>query len=558
MHNLFRKLFSKRKRGFTLVEVLVVLVILATLTAIAVPTYQKIIKKSRVSDGMHGLDMLADAQDKYFIEHGKYARDVAELNVPLKGYRPGHDQNIYTTNFIYDKPPSKNCLRAISNIGGNYFLVKNYQTKGSIVCIGPDCNLISDFVKEVPESTYDTDLCPDVPEQPQCGLNSETCSPKIFNAEECICECEPGAQEACTAQQGGVYDTSTCTCTIGETSACLETIPNDLVEQCAVSNPDEECGTRTTHYICNESTGWHVRAQVSDCVVQTRPQGDPPDQTTSDGCLKRAQRWVCDSSGWSAVPTLGNWESNGTVAVDIGGLVHHIVTYNKNCTNDSGGYDLNGQLLGEGVWCENCLKKTCPDGAVRNENNGKCYTPDSDFKLYTIGVYFEGQLIVTPWCGNSCYCKFPENPVDYTLACKKNSNGQYLPSYDELGCPPSRTYIPMSANMGGYDYDGIAHCLGEERKVIQVSADEISNKARYCRQASVGNLGKVATSINLASYSFYTYGEGYYSDPPTWQSCWEWGWSTSIHHYFCDPYPLNGNGNNMVGCSPVTSIIVQE
>ena len=66
MKYIFDKIRAKRKKGFTLLEHLVVVLILAVLTAIAIPTYNKVMRRSRVADGLNMLDVLASAQNKYF------------------------------------------------------------------------------------------------------------------------------------------------------------------------------------------------------------------------------------------------------------------------------------------------------------------------------------------------------------------------------------------------------------------------------------------------------------------------------------------------------------
>ena len=308
MKKLFRKLSSKRKKGFTLIELLAVVIILGALTAIAVPTYQKVIQKSRVSDGLNVLDMLAGAQDKYFIENGQYAQNVTDLKAPFKEYRTGGPyEDIVTTNFTYDNIQGKNCLRAVSNIGGTYTLVKNYRDKEKTFCVGQDCNRLTDFVEEKPEGELNS-LCPD-DENQQCTLTDSDCpgnqvvigtgancycgcasmpqcnQGQQFDPVRCQCECPASAQATCAAQ-GLTMDPYTCACIPGGggSGSCLDTVPEDRIEKCDLGNPNKECGTRTIKYICDESTNWHVQELVSDCENVSLLNG-----TQS-----------CDSLGWKA------------------------------------------------------------------------------------------------------------------------------------------------------------------------------------------------------------------------------------------------------------------
>ena len=67
--------------GFTLVEVLVVVVIIAVLAAVAVPQYQKAVLKSRFSSLMPTTKAVHDGNEAYFMAHGGYASAVNQLDV---------------------------------------------------------------------------------------------------------------------------------------------------------------------------------------------------------------------------------------------------------------------------------------------------------------------------------------------------------------------------------------------------------------------------------------------------------------------------------------------
>ena len=62
-----------RARGFTLIEVLIVCVVVGVLTAIALPSYQNQVQKSRRSDAKSALVGAAGQMERYFTERGTYA-----------------------------------------------------------------------------------------------------------------------------------------------------------------------------------------------------------------------------------------------------------------------------------------------------------------------------------------------------------------------------------------------------------------------------------------------------------------------------------------------------
>ena len=61
--------------GFTLIEVLVVVLIVAVLTAVAMPMYKRAVLKSRFSTVMPMAKSVANAQEIYYLGNGYYAQN---------------------------------------------------------------------------------------------------------------------------------------------------------------------------------------------------------------------------------------------------------------------------------------------------------------------------------------------------------------------------------------------------------------------------------------------------------------------------------------------------
>jgi type IV pilus assembly protein PilE len=68
----------RHRRGFTLLELMIVLVVMAILAAIAVPSYTKYGYRARRSDGQKLLISIANAQERYYALHNAYA-DLATI-----------------------------------------------------------------------------------------------------------------------------------------------------------------------------------------------------------------------------------------------------------------------------------------------------------------------------------------------------------------------------------------------------------------------------------------------------------------------------------------------
>jgi len=67
------------KNGFTLVELLVVMAIIATLLTIAVPRYFNSVEKSKETVLRQNLSLTRGALDKYFGDNGRYPDTLDEL-----------------------------------------------------------------------------------------------------------------------------------------------------------------------------------------------------------------------------------------------------------------------------------------------------------------------------------------------------------------------------------------------------------------------------------------------------------------------------------------------
>ena len=61
-----------RQRGFTLIELMIVLAVIAIIAAIALPTFTEQIRKSRRAEAMNGLSDLQLRQEKWRSNHATY------------------------------------------------------------------------------------------------------------------------------------------------------------------------------------------------------------------------------------------------------------------------------------------------------------------------------------------------------------------------------------------------------------------------------------------------------------------------------------------------------
>ncbi|MFY9402227.1 MAG: prepilin-type N-terminal cleavage/methylation domain-containing protein [Candidatus Omnitrophota bacterium] len=70
-----------RKHGFTLIEIVVVIIIVGILAALGFTQYTKVVEKGRTAEAKSILGALRTAQRAYNLERGGYANNVADLPV---------------------------------------------------------------------------------------------------------------------------------------------------------------------------------------------------------------------------------------------------------------------------------------------------------------------------------------------------------------------------------------------------------------------------------------------------------------------------------------------
>ena len=136
------------KKGFTLIELLVVVLIIGILSAVALPQYEKAVRKSRIAEAKVVLRALITAEDFYFLANGSMSYwdswDDLDIQVPTesKNWIFQQEECISGSNGktgcgVYAQPKWENGYE-ISYWSANYDggAEENPDMAGQFLCLG--------------------------------------------------------------------------------------------------------------------------------------------------------------------------------------------------------------------------------------------------------------------------------------------------------------------------------------------------------------------------------------------------------------------------------------
>lgn len=121
------------KNGFTLMELVVVVVIVGILAGIALPRYNRVVERSRTTEAMSTLGSILNGQKRYALEYDAYAGSLGALDVNVTN--PGR---FFSYTLLGGNPlatPGENIARATRTGSGSY--------AGSTITIDEDGNFTS-------------------------------------------------------------------------------------------------------------------------------------------------------------------------------------------------------------------------------------------------------------------------------------------------------------------------------------------------------------------------------------------------------------------------------
>ena len=124
------KINKLKRNGMSVTEVVVVILITATLASLALPSFMTQMKRVKSREGVNLLQLLLEAQLSYRRDHGEFAEDLTDLyiDVPAPEY--------FKMPLVYDEETvaGVTVIAGIQEESDEYFLY--IRSTGEIVCVG--------------------------------------------------------------------------------------------------------------------------------------------------------------------------------------------------------------------------------------------------------------------------------------------------------------------------------------------------------------------------------------------------------------------------------------
>src|SRR6478672_8974722 len=126
---------SNKNQGFTILELLVIIVIIGVLAAIALPSFLSCANKGKQSEAKSYVGSMNKGQQAYFMEKDTFANSIEKLGIGIKNQTANYQYSLQTTPktaFSYGVA-LKNTTKPIKSYVGAVFLVpvKKDKTKAA-------------------------------------------------------------------------------------------------------------------------------------------------------------------------------------------------------------------------------------------------------------------------------------------------------------------------------------------------------------------------------------------------------------------------------------------
>ena len=236
----------RKKKAFTLTELLVVVIVIGVLSAVVLPKFSKVLETRKTTEAEELMSAVRTEQERRCTLDKQYLTSLTEV----KDIVPAQN----TKNFSYSLTTTG--MEASSKGKYGYKLRMPSYKDGRICCeneaecakLNKDYPLCSALVAR---ADYQSGAeCAGEPEEKQCtGSSTQSCGCKNGGTQTRTCDTSTGTWSGWSA------------CSISDACSCEGEKPGDKEQNC------NDCGTQTASYSCNTSNGQWVLGSWSACSV---------------------------------------------------------------------------------------------------------------------------------------------------------------------------------------------------------------------------------------------------------------------------------------------------
>ena len=323
----------KRKKAFTLTELLVVVIVIGVLSAVVLPKFSKVVETRKTTEAEELMSAVRTEQEKRCALDKNYLTDLAKMSEII----PDTD----TKNFTYTATTTG--IKAQSKGKYNYTLEMPSYRDGRLCCesaeecakLNKDYPLCSSLIARAdyqsgvecaggevqPEPEGCENLPSSLTERQACGGNFTGEKERHFNTQTCTwgnwdessCQCSLSAQsEACgegyTGNKTRGVNSTTCEYEPWDTSACEKKVdecaekPATITEMCKCIVQDRASWTLTPTeelMMCTRCAPYMVQNQEQCCKVRGGSWNDP-----NPGCWRKEYSYSQSGSYSCGYPCL--------------------------------------------------------------------------------------------------------------------------------------------------------------------------------------------------------------------------------------------------------------
>ena len=423
---------NRKKKAFTLTELLVVVIVIGVLSAVVLPKFSKVIETRKTTEAEEMMAAVRTEQEKRCSLDKNYTTDAAAVNLA----------SLNTKNFNYTLKNTG--IEAASTGKYGYTLKMPSYRDGRLCCdsaeqcakLNKNYPLCSELTAKA-DYTSGAECAADVPETPDPTYE---CTASKVVSRSCQTGCGTETRSAtCNTSNGqweyGAWNISACT-------------PEPAAET-------KECGagysgTQTRSAVC-KNDAWVMGDWTGTCT--------PTCDMTSDAVLYRAQN--CEMGGHNPNWKKGVWSTDtcsctcpaGTTMDEEGACI--VITtcdmtsddvLNRAQSCEAGAHNPNWK---KGVWSTDTCSCTCPTGTTIDEE-GACIVSACQHNDPRGNLRNSCERSSGTWNLDICDCVCPAGTTYQRGMCVNSScgNATYKATHKSECCPSAPTTDTVCWKMG--------------------------------------------------------------------------------------------------------------